>query len=575
MKTRPGAARPREPAPLHRAARIGVAAGAWLALASAWAAWAMPAQPQPQPAGRGDDPHPAVASPPPRAPAAAPLASLTSCRLQGVAHEARCGVVKRPLDPLQPEGPQIDIHFAVLPALARRKKEDPVFFFAGGPGQSAVALSGTLDRPLARLINRRDVVLIDQRGTGRSAPLRCPQVPPTQPLRELANPLAQAARLRECRAALEKLPHGDLRQYTTTIAMADVEAVRQALGAPPVNLVGGSYGTRAALEYLRQYPQAVRRVVLDGVAPPDMVLPASFSTDAQAALEALFAACEADRGVAMAVTSPDGAADLKSGPTGPSPTACATHYPQLRSQWAALLKSLPREVTVPHPYTGREERLMLTREAVSGLVRPPLYAPLLASALPLAVSEASQGRFTPLLGLSMGLAGGGGRAMQLAEGMHFSVICAEDLPRLRSGTSADRPGTDFGEDFAALYRRVCEGWPQGAVPAAFYQVPATTTPVLVLSGGLDPVTPARHGQRVAQALGPQARHVVVPNAGHGLMLQGCLRDLVFRFIDAPDDAAAQRVDAGCAQRVPRPPAFVMPGTAEVPAAAGPGGVPRS
>ena len=221
-------------------------------------------------------------------------AGLTPCRLKGLEHEARCGVVKRPLDPSQPQGPQIDVHFAVLPALARHKKPDPVFFFAGGPGQSAIALAGTLARPLARLTNRRDVVLIDQRGTGRSAPLQCPEQPLTQPLREMADPASQVQRLRECRAALQKLPHGDLRHYTTTVAMADAEAVRQALGAPRINLMGGSYGTRAALEYLRQFPQAVRRVVIDGVAPPDMVLPASFSTDAQAALDALFAACQAE-----------------------------------------------------------------------------------------------------------------------------------------------------------------------------------------------------------------------------------------------------------------------------------------
>lgn len=489
-------------------------------------------------------------------------ATLKPCRLQGVEHEARCGVLQRPLDPQRPEGPKIDVHFAVLTALARHKKEDPVFFFAGGPGQSAMALAGMLHRPLARLGNRRDVVLIDQRGTGRSAPLRCPEVPPAQPLRDLADPATQAARLNDCRAALEKLPHGDLRHYTTTIAMADVEAVRQALGATQVNLVGGSYGTRAALEYMRQFPQAVRRAVLDGVAPPDMVLPASFSTDAQAALDALFAACEADQGsatTAPAVTAVASGSVVKT-PPGPVPTACATRYPQLRAQWAALLKSLPREVTVAHPYTGREEKLTLTREAVTTLVRPPLYAPVMASALPLAIAEASQGRFTPLLGLSTGLAGGSARALQLAEGMHFSVICAEDMPRLRAGASADRPGADFGEDFAAVYRRVCEGWPRAEVPPAFYQVPTAKSPVLVLSGGLDPVTPPRHGQRVAQALGAQARHVVVPQAGHGVMLQGCMRDVVFRFIDAADDVQALKVDADCAAKAPRPAVFVPPGT---------------
>jgi pimeloyl-ACP methyl ester carboxylesterase len=461
------------------------------------------------------------------APAVSANATLNPCRLKGLEHEARCGVVQRPLDPAQPQGPQIDVHFAVLPALARHKKPDPVFFFAGGPGQSAIALAGTLARPLARLTNRRDVVLIDQRGTGRSAPLHCPEQPLTQSLREMADPAAQALRLRECRAALQKLPHGDLRQYTTTVAMADAEAVRQALGAPLVNLLGGSYGTRAALEYLRQFPQAVRRVVIDGVAPPDMVLPASFSTDAQAALDALFAACQAEPG-------------------------CAKDHPQLRERWAALLKSL-----------GREERLTMTRELLTSLVRPPLYAPLLTSALPLAIDEASQGRFGALVGLTSALGSARGSAQRLAEGMHFSVICAEDFPRLQAGAYADRPGPDFANDFADMYRRVCDGWPQGTVPPAFYQVPPAPMPVLVLSGGLDPVTPPRHGQRVAQALGPQARHVVVPNAGHGLMLQGCLRDVVFRFIDAPDSAAALQVDGGCAENMPRPPAFVAPGSVPV------------
>ncbi|MFN9280985.1 MAG: alpha/beta fold hydrolase [Betaproteobacteria bacterium] len=463
-------------------------------------------------------------------------ATLLPCRLKGLEQEARCGSVRRALDPAQAQGPQIEVHFAVLPALARHKKEDPVFFFAGGPGQSAIALAGTLARPLARLTNRRDVVLIDQRGTGRSAPLHCPEPPATQSLRERADPAAQALRLRECRAALQKLPHGDLRHYTTTVAMADAEAVRQALGAPRINLMGGSYGTRAALEYLRQFPQAVRRVVIDGVAPPDMVLPASFSTDAQAALDALFAACQAE-------------------------PACARDHPQLRERWAVLLKSLPREVSVVHPLTGREERLVMTREVLTSLVRPPLYAPLLTSALPLALDEAVQGRVTPLLGLTSAMAGGRGSPARLAEGMHFSVICAEDLPRLQAGASSDRPGADFAKDFADLYRRVCDGWPQGAVPAAFYEVPPAPVPVLVLSGGLDPVTPPRHGQRVAQALGPQARHVVVPHAGHGLMLQGCLRDVVFRFIDAPDSAAALQEDGACARNMPRPPAFVAPGSA--------------
>jgi TAP-like protein len=147
----------------------------------------------------------------------------------------------------------------------------------------------------------------------------------------------------------------------------------------------------------------------------------------------------------------------------------------------------------------------------------------------------------------------GGRETRLASGMHFSVVCAEDMPRLESG--ADPPGPDFGHGFADLYRRVCDGWPRGSVPPAFYRVPASPAPVLVLSGGLDPATPPRHGERVATALGANARHLIVPNAGHGVMGLGCMRDVLYRFVDAVTDADALKVDATCAAAIPRPPAF--------------------
>lgn len=455
--------------------------------------------------------------------AAAPP-GLTECRLRGVEHTAWCGQVKRPLNPEQPAGPAIDVHFAVLPALARNRKPDPVFFIAGGPGQSAIDVAAQAQALLGRFSNRRDIVLVDQRGTGRSAPLACDDADdPRRPLAESTDPSRREALLAACRARLQQLPHGDLRQYTTTIAMHDLDAVRRALGAERINLVGVSYGTRAALEYLRLYPQAVRRAVLDGVAPPDMVLPASFSTDGQAALDALFAACEAE-------------------------PACRTRHPALRTQWQQLLVQLPREVTVAHPFTGAAERLTLTRDLLLGLVRAPLYVPSLSAALPEAIAQAAGGRFEGLAGLATSL--GGGRQGRMAEGMHFSVVCTEDLPRLPAAT--DAPGRDFGDALAATYRRVCDGWPRGTVAPAFYTLTPSPAPVLLLSGGLDPATPPRHGERVAKALGPLARHAVVPNAGHGVMGVGCMRDVVFRFVDV-DDAAA--VDLACAAGVPRPPAF--------------------
>jgi pimeloyl-ACP methyl ester carboxylesterase len=451
------------------------------------------------------------------------------CRLTGVETAALCGTLQRPLDLAQLDGTQITLHYAVLPAVARRKLPDPVFFFAGGPGQSAIALAGTANRLFARLGNRRDIVLIDQRGTGRSAPLHCDDGSPLRPLAEMTDMTRQRAELRDCMTRLQALPHGDLRHYTTTVAMQDAEAVRQALGAPRVNLVGGSYGTRAALEYMRQFPQAVRRVVIDGVAPPDMALPQAMSLDAQAALDAVFTACDAQ-------------------------PACQQAFPALRQDWQRLLASLPREVSVTHPVSGTPERLRLDRDMALGLVRAPLYVPVLASALPLAVHQAAEGRFEPLFGLASSM-GGGSRAQRLAAGMHFSVICAEDGPSLDSAAGAAGGATaspDFGDGMARLYRDVCAQWPRGAVPADFYAISPAPAATLVLSGGADPVTPPRHGERSAAALGANARHVVVAQAGHGVMSLPCMRDVLYRFIDAPTDAAALQVSADCAAAVPRP-----------------------
>jgi pimeloyl-ACP methyl ester carboxylesterase len=453
----------------------------------------------------------------------------TPCRVEGVSHEVQCGQVTRPLDPASAAGTQIAVHYVVVPALARNKLPDPVFLLAGGPGQSAISLVGQAMPLFARLNNRRDIVFVDQRGTGRSAPLPCDD-PRRQPVADQADPERQLARLRECRKQLQGLPHGDLRHYTTPIAMQDLDAVRRTIGAERINLVGVSYGTRAGLEYLRQFPMHVRRLVLDGVAPPDMALPASFATDAQAAFEALLGACEAE-------------------------AACRRDHADLRTAWPAWLARLPQPVSVQHPLTGQTEQFTLTRAMAVSAVRGALYTPALAQALPVAMHEATQGRPQALLTLGSSLTARKGSG--LAMGMHFSVVCSEDLARLAPAreTPAHETGAgDFG-DGARLYQRACADWPRGALPPAYYQMSASPVPALLLSGGLDPATPPRHGERVAQALGAQARHVVVPHAGHGVLGIGCMPELLSRFIDTREAAAALSLDMHCVQRVPRPPAF--------------------
>ncbi len=473
------------------------------------------------------------------------------CRVPGVRTLVQCGFIERPLDPDRPDGPKLTIRYAVVPAMARNKLPDPVFLFAGGPGQSAVSLIPVAMSLFQRLNNRRDIVFVDQRGTGGSAPLECAD-PEDASLADQSEPGRQARFVANCRKNLIALPYignaDALGRFPTWIAVRDFDAVRARLGYAQINVIGGSYGTRSGLEYLRQFPDRVRRLVIDGVAPPDMVLPESAEPDNDAAWQALMTACAGD-------------------------PACNAAHPRLGERFEAFLATLPRAFTARQPLTGRPETFTLTREMVLGAVRSALYAPAFASALPEALERAMAGDLDAMLGLGASLLSR--KSSRIALGMHLSVVCAEDLPLARgsaaasaaSGTTARSPAASgsvgpFRDAFANQYQRLCADWPRGPVPAAFYTIPPSPAPVLVLSGGLDPVTPPRHGARVAQALGPNARHVVVANAGHGTMSLACMRDVIARFVGAETPAAAQAVDASCASRVPRPAAFVSIGAAQ-------------
>ncbi len=445
---------------------------------------------------------------------------LEACRIPGVEREVKCGVVRMPEDPDAPGSRTIDVRFAVVPAVARNKQSDPVFVFAGGPGQAATKVGRQVMPVLAELNARRDLVFIDQRGTGRSNALACDV--DESSLASALEPEQQLARLGPCLKAL----HADLRQYATWIAVRDFEAIRIQLGAEKINLWGASYGTRAALEYMRQYPERVRTAVLDGVAPPDMALPASFALDAEAALKSLAEACSRDE-------------------------RCRTRYPDFDRRVSALLKRAESgiDIRIPHPLTGATESFRLDRKMLASLLRAPLYVPQLSSVLPYALAEAGRGDFTALVALSAAISGS--VSENFAVGMHFAVICAEDVPRMEAET-AQVSATRFGSAFPELYRQACSLVPSRAVPPEFYSVPASRVPVLIFSGGLDPATPPRHGESVAKRLG-NAKHLVAPNLGHGISAQGCAPMLVSRFVR---DASFERVDGDCLARIPAPNFFV-------------------
>jgi pimeloyl-ACP methyl ester carboxylesterase len=452
-----------------------------------------------------------------------PAIPLADCRLPGVNAAARCGTLDVWEDREARAGRRIGLRVAIVPARLRSREPDPVVVLAGGPGQGAIALAAQVMPLFSRLNDTRDVVFLDQRGTGGSGALDCEdEQQPLQTLFEDALPQRLVAR------CLEQL-EADPRLYVTPIAMQDLEEVRAALGYPRLNLWGGSYGTRAAMEYLRRHGERVRSVVLDGAAPADMKLPLSFVADGDAALESLLAACEAE--------------DL-----------CRQVYPDLRLMISSLRHQLarrPLRALIDDPRTGERSAIQVNENVfLSGLFRP-LYVAELASLLPFGVAAAVSGDFNPLLAQNLELADD--VAENLAVGMHLSVLCAEDIPRITPRDLGALSASFFGRALVDDFLRACALWPRGKLPGDYYAPVQSDVPVLILSGGIDPATPPRHGERIAAGL-RRARHLVAPHIAHGVSLHGCAPRLIEEFVRAGDAAG---LDGECLQRIPRP-LFLMP-----------------
>ena len=375
----------------------------------------------------------------------------------------------------------------------------------------------------ARIQSDRDIVLVDQRGTGASNPLKCEL--DEDALEDLSK--ADEFPIEKFQACLDGYD-ADAKLYTTSIAMDDLDDVRQFLGYGAINIYGGSYGTRGALVYLRRHAEHVRAVVLDGVAPPDMHLPLYMPRDGQRALGLLISDCEAD-------------------------AACGERFPNFGQDVASVFARLdakPPVVRLVHPRTGEAADVTVKRELVAGVIMSALYSPLLSSLLPNLLERANEGDFQGLVALA---SVNEGAADMMSQGMFYSVVCAEDAPRVTpDAIEKESADTFLGGRSSEMRLQPCEFWPKGDVAEEFYEPVVSEVPVLILSGNLDPVTPPMWGEQVLEHL-PNARHIVVPGAGHGTLGQGCVSRLIREFVDKAD---AQSLNADCVDSVQRPPFFV-------------------
>jgi pimeloyl-ACP methyl ester carboxylesterase len=419
-------------------------------------------------------------------------------------------------------GRTIDLEVFVLPATGPEPKPDPIFRLAGGPGLAATASFRSI---IGSWMNEdRDIVLVSQRGTGRSNGLDCDVVGNDDDLRSSLEVLFRPERFEPCRDELSE--RADLTKYTTPIAMDDLNEVRAALGYDRINLVGGSYGTRAALVYLRRHPETVRSAILMGVAPVSFTNPLYHAREGQRALDMIFAECAAD---------PD----------------CHEAFPDLEHEFRVVLERLadgPADVTVRHPRTGAPVPLKLSRDAFAGALRLLMYHD--NRDVPLLIHRAFKGDYDAFA--TRGLMSNRAIRGQLAFGMLLCVTCSEDIPRIDPD---DIPrlteGTFLGDGRVRRQMAVCDVWPRGDVPADYGDPVRADVPVLLLSGKYDPVTPPHWGEEAARHL-PASLHLVVPTT-HSFG-SPCIDRIMREFLDR---GTVEGLDTSCVEHMRRP-RFTLP-----------------
>ncbi|MGC3981699.1 MAG: alpha/beta hydrolase [Steroidobacteraceae bacterium] len=417
----------------------------------------------------------------------------------------------------------IKLKVAVVKSDAAQPDADLVTFLDGGPGGAATDDFPAIAAAFDPLLKQHHVLLVDQRGTGGSNALECPQITEREKGRAPAeldyanNPAQLQSLLRECLDEIGE--RADARYYSSSDAVQDLEALRIALGSPQLNLVGVSYGTRMAQQYATHYPTAVRSVVLDSAVPNTLALGQDHARNLETALQKQFATCTANPECAQRFTNP---------------------YAQLQAL-RTKLQAEPVQVQVADPYTFVAANRSLNAARLAGLVRLYAYNSATSALLPLMIDDATKGNYAPLLGQEQLISDDVSERM--SGGMSLSVGCSEDADLL-SSNAADAQ-TLLGNSIVEFFKTACEVWPHRTRPADFHDAFNSAVPVLILAGELDPVTPPRYADEIAKGL-PNARVLLALGQGHAVLGTRCMPELIGQFIEKLQPKA---LDAKCLEQL--------------------------
>lgn len=454
----------------------------------------------------------------------APTFTETACDLPdvspGILPRLRCGTVSVPRDYSRPGDGRFALAVVVVQSADHPALPDPLLYISGGPGGPLTVYAGQqAAHPYAP---GRNLILVDQRGTGRSEPHLCPDLK-----EDFVNAIAAAAmgpeapmqaRRRAVYAACREqaVAQGiDLKDFGTSVTVEDFNAVRQALGVARWNVFGVSYGTTVAMTLMARYPETVRTAVLDSVNPPDPLLP-RYSANVAAARSAFFQFCREDE-------------------------ACASAFPDLAGTYQDTLKRLnqaPPPVRLPAEMHYPNNQGALTASLFELVVGRLLYLPVAYPALPRLIADVHDG---VVADFALSLASLLATAKDPDTGTSFAANAAvdcRDRPRYREPLAA---GADIFSQISLS--SICADWSEPGPPPV---IPFNADmPTLVLAGQFDPNATPAVSHHVADLIGPHAQWIEFARSGHSVRsTTPCAARIVADFVDQP----TRTLDTSCASR---------------------------